>query len=763
MGLEHGLAPETPKRKLRRRLLGAAARNVRATYLYDTPLWRTALAVPWTVCFVTLAVAVLGIPTGLGTPADLMLAAGAATVAMALAGHLFAVLIALTGLRIPRLFAGCALATGALVLPVLYFGDLDLVASSVIAASAALFAGLAGAAFRLLRLRRLAAGLLLTAALMLPPLALAGGLQVPEDAEPVLDESAELEALELRDPSLPGAYSFRSFTYGSGADLHRKEYGEETTLVSKPADAFSYIENWPEMRSLFWGFGPSSLPLNGRTWMPDGKGPFPLVLIAHGNHMMEDYSDAGYAYLGELLASRGFIAVSIDVNFLNYSAWTGIPDQDFKARAWMLLKHLEQLGTFGEEEGNPFYGKIDFARTALIGHSRGGQAVAMAADKDSLAEWFKDDPVLDAAGRFAIKGVVALAPTDRKVDDRQANLQDVGYLTLQGARDGDVHDFYGDRQYLRSSYSPGFPAFKASLYIGDANHSQFNTDWGGYDRTFPTGLFLSRANIMDAEEQQRIAKVYVSAFLETLLHENPSYLPLFRDYRHGTKWLPETAYFNRYQDSGFRPVARFDEDRDKATVAVPGSASARGLDWREEPAPDRERRSKGTQALVLERIAEGDEEASYTISLDEGEELRQLLEDAEGLSFSMANLNGFDDGEEGAENEESAPLPPEVDIALSDRDGNEARLELAGVMPVLPLPVTNFTLLPWLEERVADGKYKYASEAVFQTYELSFGEFTEDNPDFVPEDLAEITFSLEGEGDSVMLDDIGFYDGSLMP
>ena len=59
------------------------------------------------------------------------------------------------------------------------------------------------------------------------------------------------------------------------------------------------------------------LPVNARVWYPDGPGPFPLVLIVHGNHDMRKFSDPGYAYLGEHLASRGFILASIDENFLN--------------------------------------------------------------------------------------------------------------------------------------------------------------------------------------------------------------------------------------------------------------------------------------------------------------------------------------------------------------------------------------------------------------------------------------------------------------
>src|SRR5690606_21754269 len=97
---------------------------------------------------------------------------------------------------------------------------------------------------------------------------------------------------------------------------------------------------------------------------------------------MADVSDEGYAYLGELLASRGFIAVSVDQNFLNHSTWEntlGSISDNMILRAWMLLQHLDAIGEMNHSAGNPFTGKVDMERIALMGHSRGGQASALAA------------------------------------------------------------------------------------------------------------------------------------------------------------------------------------------------------------------------------------------------------------------------------------------------------------------------------------------------------------------------------------------------
>ena len=112
------------------------------------------------------------------------------------------------------------------------------------------------------------------------------------------------------------------------------------------------------------------------------------MLIVHGNHSMEEFSEPGYKYLGQLLASRGFILVSIDENFLNSSisdallsppgASTGLKGEN-DARAWLLLEHFRLWREWTEKDDNPFFGIVDWNNLSLIGHSRGGEAVATAA------------------------------------------------------------------------------------------------------------------------------------------------------------------------------------------------------------------------------------------------------------------------------------------------------------------------------------------------------------------------------------------------
>jgi len=492
--------------------------------------------------------------------------------------------------------------------------------------------------------------------------------------------------------------------------------------------------------------------------MPEGEGPFPVVLMVHGNHLMEDFSDAGYGYLGELLASRGVAAISVDENFLNYSAWSGIPKEDMKARAWLLLKHVQLLQSYAEREDTPFSGRLDFDNVALLGHSRGGQAAAMAADAE---RWFADAPGLPDSESYRIKAVIALAPTDTEVEGERPELKDVSYLTLQGAKDADLVNFYGDRQYGRATFSgEDEEAFKASLYIADANHSQFNTTWGRSDNAWPSGLFIRPKDLMDEEDQREVAKLYVSAFAETVLLGNEAYEPLFRDYRTASAYLPDTAYYNQYENGGFRALAEFGgTDRETPSPGVVAEASDLS-DWRHANALDRQGQGKEDPGAVLE----WEDEASYTIRLtDEAAAAVRDIDEDEVLMFSLANMaNELEDGL-GAEPEsalveameEAAESPLSIDVEVEDRQGNSARLPLAEFMESEPPATTEFTWLPRLESVLAKGKFKEPAEPVYQTYELPLIEFRQENPAFDPAKLASLTFHFtEGPG-KVMLDSVG--------
>ena len=249
--------------------------------------------------------------------------------------------------------------------------------------------------------------------------------------------------------------------------------------------------------------------------MPQGAGPFPLVLIVHGNHSMVDYSDPGYTYLGELLASRGFIVVSVDQNFLNSGMYGGsIGEND--ARAWLLLEHLAQWREWQLDPSSPFYQKVDLNNIGLVGHSRGGEAAALAATFNQL-DVYPGNARVRWNYNFGIRAVAAIAPVDQQwlPADQPNPLENVSYLVLQGSHDADLYYFDGIGQYQRAEFTdPQSKAFKSAFYIYRANHGQFNTSWGGRDYGGVRGLFINRRALLPAAEQEQIAQVLISAFLE---------------------------------------------------------------------------------------------------------------------------------------------------------------------------------------------------------------------------------------------------------
>lgn len=189
-------------------------------------------------------------------------------------------------------------------------------------------------------------------------------------------------------------------------------------------------------------------------------------------------------------------------------------------------------------------------RIALVGHSRGGEAVAIGALFDTLDHYPEDETLAFDYG-FDVRTVVALAPSDAQYlpARERITLNNVNYLTVQGSHDADVLTFGGSNQYARTNIERDSDSIKATLYVHRADHAQFNSSWGRFD--IGQGIskkFINTAVLLRPEEQRRIAQTYVSAFLETTLHEQDGYRLLFADAGVGREWLPDTLYRNQYAD-----------------------------------------------------------------------------------------------------------------------------------------------------------------------------------------------------------------------
>jgi dienelactone hydrolase len=609
-------------------------------------------------------------------------------------------------------------------------------------------------------------------------------------ADAPLSKQPKVAALTLPDPSLPGPYKFISITYGPGTDKRRPEFGRKAkgsgvSLVSRSIDGskvFKGPESWhAKLYNWYWGFDSKKLPLNARVWVPDGAGPFPLVLIVHGNHLAQEFSDPGYEYLGRLLASRGYILASVDENFIN-SSWTnGLDLKETAARGWLLLEHLKLFREWNSAKGNLFEGKVDLDRIALIGHSRGGEAVATAAAFNHLPA-FPGDATQKFDYNFNIRSVIAIAPADGQYKPAGVNrpLKDVSYFTIQGGYDGDVNTFSGSRQFNRATFGDSFPGFKAELWVYRANHGQFNTVWGDDDNGPPGGWFLNKKPLLTGDQQRQIAKVYFSAFLEATLKGNEGYRQLFRDYRAGASWLPDTTYVNRYADARRKIVADFDEDFDVETATLPGARihGEKLAVWKEQRTEMRWG-DRGDNSVVL---GWREPAATYTVTL--GEDFAKTLTPASTLCFDLADTNEnppdpdadkdkdkkdgpkdskSKDGKKGAKKEakqagkkdakkdddKKRKAPLDFTIELVTADGKTARLPLSVIGPIYK---------PFRVEYVKFNKFGFGrddkdTEAVLQRYAVPLKSF----PSLTSAQIREIRFRFDRSKEGVVVvDNIAF-------
>ncbi len=662
----------------------------------------------WAAMAAGFAASMIGgfnLKSGFGLWVDLPAAFLAASIGLPLITLL--VVLALTLVRkIPRLGAGVAVAVVVLLaLPWLnswgyLFGSVILLVECTLGASlATVFVG--GLRYAALGKRTVAAGAggaALFANVWLVLFLHSDGINQPRLRAP--EENGPPAVLAASDPSLKGEYKIATLVYGHGDDVRRTEYGKSVAIRTQTVNAtpfFPEFGGWrAKLRKVYWGFGMDALPLNARVWYPVGTGPFPLVLMVHGNHEMSEFSDSGYGYLGELLASRGFIFVSIDENFLNSGLFHEPPDEK-PARAWLMLEHLKLWEQWNAAQGNPFYGKIDTANVALMGHSRGGAAALRAALYDRL-EYDPQDASIRFQYGYPIKAVVAIAPAGEA-----ETITDVNYLTIQGAQDADVSTFQGSEQWDRVHLTGRTDYFKSELYIYGANHGQFNTVWGRHDSPGPKSWFLNMRPLLSGEEQRKIAEVYIAGFLEATLRGRDEYRQMFRDYRTARNWLPGTVYLNRYSDSSNRMIADFSEDSDLTTTTLPGGkiAGKNLTEWHEDLIPFRDG-DRGYNGVFLGWNSNA---ARYSVTLP-----NSGLTDANSvLSFSIAVTD--DD----AENETT-----DFSVLFEDDRGGSAQVPVSRYRTLrAPIPI-RLTKIAYLDHLL----YKEPSEPVFQTVEIPLKDFT---------------------------------------
>ena len=544
-----------------------------------------------------------------------------------------------------------------------------------------------------------------------------------EQSAPLLTEA---ESKKFQSSVQGGEYTVLTATY----DL------SDADITSKTVNLTSYAQNKGfagYVKEKYQGYGLNKVPLRGKIWYPRELKNCPTLFIIHGNHDYIEESYLGYEYLGQYLASYGYVMVSIDQNACN------LLTNENDARAILLLENIKAVQKYNAQKDNPIYQKIDTQNIAIAGHSRGGEAV-------SIAYLFNDEEVNPNNGKikldyhFNIKSVIAIAPTidQYQPTSKAVELEDVNYLIIHGANDQDLYSFGGIKQYKDIHFTGEGDYIKTALYCAGCNHGQFNSRWGLYDRTGFYSKSLNVENFVSEQEQQRIAEIFIKTFLDCTLKGNRTYISLFEDYRKYRENIPQTLYVQSYQTSDFNVIGNFEED----TILTTGTMEGVELDV--------EGGSVWTEGLYPTEAANGNSSAYIQWNNNKTPTLKidTPVLDMKGhiLQFDVMNL---EEGFKEKEVEEGKIGLLQGSIILEDAMENQSTIRLADVATIYPAFLVRLTKLQYLSNSI---EYKHQ----FQTVSIPIERFESENSELDTSQITGIRITFEGELGTVAIDEIGY-------
>lgn len=292
-------------------------------------------------------------------------------------------------------------------------------------------------------------------------------------------------------------------------------------------------------------FQPTGFPfpveLTGTVIYPQvlNQGPRPVALFLHGRHatcfvpatgvtqlqwpctgaFVPIPSFRGYDYIGQTLASHGYIVISISANGIN-AGDNSTADLGMLARAELIQRHLEIWRTLNTTGGAPFgtkfVGQLNLGNVGTMGHSRGGEGIV----RHYLLNKSLGSP-------FGVRAVFPLAP----VDFSRPVASEVPLSVMLPYCDGDVSDLQGVHFYDDARYAvPGDLSPKHTQLVLGANHNFFNTVWtppspGGRDdwafvfvaRSDPHCGLQAGSERLTAEQQRSVGLAYIAGFFRLYL------------------------------------------------------------------------------------------------------------------------------------------------------------------------------------------------------------------------------------------------------
>ncbi|MBQ9608830.1 MAG: hypothetical protein IJV15_05205 [Lachnospiraceae bacterium] len=522
-----------------------------------------------------------------------------------------------------------------------------------------------------------------------------------------------------------GPYEVLTISYGPG---------ENEDIVTETIDfsVFDSVQNRGGLTGItdnFSDYDFAKTPIKGQIWYPVGRTDCPVFFMVHGNHDSSVPSYMGYAYLGEYLASNGYVVVSVDENIINELG------EGNDKRAILLLENMKSVLKQNSTKESLIYGLIDEDKIAIGGHSRGGEMVATAYLFNDL-DVYPEDGNYSFDYHFNITSIVAIAPVvdQYRPVDRSVRISDVNYLLIHGANDQDVSSMMGEKQYNNISFTDESDDFhlKASVYILGANHGQFNSLWGRYDMESVTNCYLNTNNFLNEGDQKLIARAYIRTFLDSTLGVDDTYASLLLDIASYRSYLPKTVYITNYCDSDFISLCSFDDTVDISDFENGVSVDCTGTE---------------TWTLVPYIRGDGREGEDYVLSISWKKESKPAVEvtfpsidiSIEGISFGVADMR--EDTEEFAEG-------LIYTVELMDENGNIVSTD----SPVLVYPSLAVQLA---KQDAIFGTYEYKHQ--LQQVNITPTMF-EGNAEFDYSKVVYIRIAMDGSKDGeLIINNIGYW------
>lgn len=218
------------------------------------------------------------------------------------------------------------------------------------------------------------------------------------------------------------------------------------------------------------------------------NGPYPLVLLVHGDHVncmqpsgasapsawpcpapqVPVHNHWGFVYLAEILASHGIIAATLSANgaIAASNALGTAPREaliNYHLGNWWLFNTSGDSFTYfdGHEVTGSIEGAVDLSKVALVGHSQGGSSIMAFATNPAYSTPY-----------WQIRALVPMAPASAPA------VNNIPVASILSYCDGDVEDLHGVRLLDNVRYNePSDVAEKYVFTLPGGNHNFFNAMW----------------------------------------------------------------------------------------------------------------------------------------------------------------------------------------------------------------------------------------------------------------------------------------------